>query len=256
MNEEETQNPMVNEPQINNNEKIAPKESPKLSMPVAIVLAGVIIAFGIIISGKGLNLKLHKGGSKINIKNPNEDRALNPLNKNEHIRGDLSKAKVAIVEFSDLQCPYCKQIHPALQQITTVYGSDVVWVYRHFPLESIHPRARPSAHASECVTELAGNDGFWKFVDSIFAHTGKDDPLTDENLLKYATLAGADGTAFTACQTSGKHDSKIDDYLQDSENAGAAGTPDVTVIDLKTMEAVHVGADPSLLAQVIDKMLK
>ena len=256
--EENTQNNIEN----NSTEKtISMSNSPKkLSMPVAIIIAGAIIAFGIIASGRTGEFKLNNKG-KINVKDPGESRMIEPVTKNDHIKGDLSKAKVAVVEFSDLQCPYCKQIHPALQEMMNVYNSDVVWVYRHFPLESIHPRARASSHASECVNELAGNEGFWKFIDAIFAHTGKDDPLSDESLINFAINSGVDKDtinkdAFIACQASGKYNSKIDEYLTDAENAGAEGTPDVTVINLKTGEAIHVGANPQMLAKVLDKMLK
>lgn len=231
----------------------APTESRKLSMPVAILLAGIIIALAVLVSGRG-GIQLGNGG-KIKVQEAgNAEKVMEPVTSSDHIRGNLEKAKVAVVEFSDLQCPYCKQIHPILAQMSEAYGDDVVWVYRHFPLESIHPRARISAHASECVAELAGNDGFWKFIDGIFTFEG--DPLTDENLALLATSAGANTDAFKACQTEGKYDSKIDAHLTDASLSGAGGTPDVTVINLKTGEAIHIGADPSLLAEVIEKMLK
>ncbi len=253
MNEEETQNNVTESPvEIKDSTNDSPK---KLSMPLAIIIASLIIAFGIIASGRIDNVKIGNKG-KINVKDPGESRMIEPVKKNEHIRGDLSKAKVAIIEFSDLQCPYCKQIHPMLQEVTTAYGNDVVWVYRHFPLESIHPRARPGAHAGECVAELAGNEGFWKFTDNIFNHAGKDDPLTDENLINFAINSGSDKDAFIACQNSGKYNQLIDDHLIDAENAGAEGTPDVTVLNLKTGEAIHVGANPQILVKVLDKMLK
>ena len=127
-------------------------------------------------------------------------------------------------------------------------------MYRHFPLESIHPNARPTAHASECVNEIAGNDGFWKFVDGIF--TSQDASVfTETGLQNVAQNSGADLELFKACQTSGKYNELIDNHITDATNSGARGTPDLTVINLKTKEAVHVGADPSQLGQVIDQML-
>jgi protein-disulfide isomerase len=251
--EENTQNNMEN----TSAEKVntAPDSQNKLSMPVAIIIAGIIIAFGIIASGRMGNIKLGNKG-KINVKDPGESRMIEPVKKDEHIYGDLSKAKVAIVEFSDLECPYCKQIHPMLKEVTTAYGGDVVWVYRHFPLESIHARARISAHGSECVAEIAGNEGFWKFIDGIFNHNTSDNPLVDENLTKLAVASGVSAEEFNNCQTSGKYNEKIDSTITDAENAGAEGTPDVTVINLKSGEAIHVGANPQMLGKVLDQMLK
>lgn len=251
--EENTQNNIENISE--NNANVAPSSPSKLSMPVAIIIAGIIIAFGIMASGKMGNIKLGNKG-KINVKDPGESRMIEPVKKDEHIYGDLSKAKVAIVEFSDLECPYCKQIHPMLKEVTTAYGGDVVWVYRHFPLESIHSQARISAHGSECVAELTGNEGFWKFIDGIFTHSTKDNPLVDENLTKLAVASGANADEFNNCQSSGKYNEKINESITDAENAGAEGTPDVTVINLKNGEAIHVGANPQMLGKVLDQMLK
>lgn len=84
----------------------------------------------------------------------------------EHVRGSKDKAQLAIIEYSDYQCPFCHRVHPTYKQIMETYGDKVVWVYRHFPL-SFHPDAMPFAVGSECVAELAGNDAFWSFTDAL-----------------------------------------------------------------------------------------
>ena len=83
----------------------------------------------------------------------------------EHVRGNKD-AKIAIIEYSDFECPFCHRVHPTYKQIMETYGDSVVWVYRHFPL-SFHPSAMPFAVGSECVAELAGNDAFWSFTDAL-----------------------------------------------------------------------------------------
>ncbi len=229
----------------------------KLTMPMAIVIAGVLIALAVVLSGGGSGTgKIKNNGDKLTVKEPEEMRSLNPVSAGEHVRGDLSKAKVAVVEFSDFQCPYCKQLHPTMMKMMDVYKGDVVWVYRHFPLESIHPAARPAAHASECVTDLAGNDGFWKFTDGIFNFNGTGTAFDQNNLATIVTNSGVDINAFNSCQTSGKFDQKITDAVAEAGLAGAQGTPDLTVVNLKTGDAIHVGADPSVLASVLDQILK
>ncbi len=87
----------------------------------------------------------------------------------EHIRGNAN-AQFALIEYSDLQCPFCKRVHPTFQQIMQNYGDRVMWVYRHFPLPAtMHPDAEKLAEGAECAAELGGNDAFWQYVDSVFS---------------------------------------------------------------------------------------
>jgi len=91
-------------------------------------------------------------------------------NEEDHVFGN-KEAPISIVEFSDFQCPFCARLHPVLEQVIE-RNEDVKWIYRHLPLSSIHPEAAPSAIASECIAELAGNDAFWSFANSLFEVTG------------------------------------------------------------------------------------
>ena len=84
----------------------------------------------------------------------------------DHFRGNKN-ASVKLIEYSDFQCPYCQRFHPTMQQMLSEYSDKVAWIYRHFPLDSIHPQARPAALASECVFELGGDEAFWKFADEV-----------------------------------------------------------------------------------------
>ena len=84
----------------------------------------------------------------------------------EHVRGSKSPS-LYLIEYSDFECPFCQRFHPTVIQVLDEY-SEVALVYRHFPLEQLHPYAKPAAIASECITELGGNDAFWKFADEVF----------------------------------------------------------------------------------------
>lgn len=86
----------------------------------------------------------------------------------EHIRGNRN-ARIALIEYSDFQCPFCQRVHPTYEQVMKEYDTKIMWVYRHFPLE-FHPNAMPAAEASECVNALAGQDAFWKYSDSLFGN--------------------------------------------------------------------------------------
>jgi protein-disulfide isomerase len=93
------------------------------------------------------------------------------LKADDHVLGDPN-ANIVIIEYSDLECPFCQRFHDSMLQVMDEYGKkgEVAWVYRHFPLDNIHPNARKQAEGAECATELGGNDGFWKLVDGIFGN--------------------------------------------------------------------------------------
>lgn len=83
------------------------------------------------------------------------------------IRGNRN-ADIALIEYSDYECPFCSRVHPTYQQLMEDYGDQIMWVYRHFPLESIHPNAIPYAVGAECAKEQGGNDAFWDYTDILF----------------------------------------------------------------------------------------
>lgn len=75
--------------------------------------------------------------------------------------------EIAIIEYSDFECPFCSRVHGTLDQIAEE-NDNVAWAYRHLPL-GFHPQALPAAIASECVAREEGNDAFWVFADNLFA---------------------------------------------------------------------------------------
>lgn len=98
-----------------------------------------------------------------------EDETLNsvtPVTAADHIKGDVN-APIKIVEYSDFDCPYCIRFGGTMKAVTKKYsGTEVAWVYRHFPIEQLHPNAKAISVASECVAKLEGNDAFWIFAES------------------------------------------------------------------------------------------
>lgn len=85
----------------------------------------------------------------------------------DHIQGS-SDAELILIEYSDYQCPYCQSFHQTAKEAIESYNGRVAWVYRHFPLDSIHPAARPAAIASECIAKLGSKEAFWNFSDAAF----------------------------------------------------------------------------------------
>jgi len=198
-------------------------------IPLAIVVAGLIVA-GAMFYGPGEQKKsaVDDGSSAENSGLPTSPTAENvlPVGVGDHILGSPN-AKVTVIEFSDFECPYCKNFHQTMHQIVDQYGKngDVAWVYRQFPLASIHPKAPKESEASECAAELGGNDGFWAFSDRIFEVTPSNNGLDPEKLPEIAEDIGLDRKAFVECLASGRHSDKVEADLQDALNSGGRGTP-------------------------------
>lgn len=85
----------------------------------------------------------------------------------DNIRG-AANAKIALIEYSDYECPFCHSVHPTYQQLMKDYDGQIMWVYRHYPL-SFHQGAMPLALGAECAGELGGQDAFWEFSDMVMA---------------------------------------------------------------------------------------
>lgn len=201
------------------------KPTNSLSIPIAIVIAGGLIA-----------LALYYGGGKTSRLNTDQAAAtpvipapevpaigdIRPVGAEDYVRGPAS-AKVTIIEYSDLECPFCKRFHPTMQQLVKEYPNDVRWVYRHFPLPQLHSQAPKESEAVECAKEQGKG---WELIDKIYEVTPSNDGL---DLTTLPTLARGVGVVnipqFEACVESGKYKSRVDDDIADAESAGGRGTP-------------------------------
>ena len=175
----------------------------------------------------------------------------------DHIRGSLD-ALVYIIEYSDLECPYCKQNHQTLQALKDEYGDKVAWVFRHFPLPSLHPKALAEAEAAECVGELGGNDAFWKFVDNVFEVTPGNNGLDFALVPDLAKEAGVLADEFQECWDSGRHRSTVEEHYTQAASAGADGTPyNVIIFQEGDVRVPLPGAYPKeTFKDVIERMLE
>lgn len=223
-----------------------------LSTPVAIIIAGFLIMIGIIVT---------KMPAKTDIKTDIVDTQTNidsmkPISKDDHVFGDLSKAQVVIVEYSDTECPFCKNFHKSIHKEIAKYGDKVAWVYRHFPLDSIHPKTRMEARATECVASIAGNDAFWKYLDVIFDKTPANNGLDLAQLPVFAEAIGVDKAKFADCYASTTMDAVVEAQYQDGVNIGVTGTPYTIVMDRSGKKVPIRGADEQALSSTLADMLK
>lgn len=186
-------------------------------------------------------------------KAPSADINVAPVNKDDHIRGKNS-AKVSIIEFSDYECPFCNRFHDTMKQVLAAYPDDVKWVYRHFPLDSLHPNARALANAAECA---ADQDKFWEFSDDIFSTYGNGGKLTKSDFATVAKKVGVKNISkFTSCVDSNQYADEVKADQNDGTNAGAQGTPYSVIIGPNGEKAVISGAQPFPAVQAaVEQML-
>lgn len=198
-------------------------QKPNYMIPISIVLAGALIATGIYLGGMRSGVNTQTGNQQ---EANGGDLQLASVNKDDHILGNPN-AKIVIVEYSDLECPFCKAYQATLHQIIDKYGKngDVAWVYRHFPLTELHSKASKEAEASECAAELGGSDKFFQYIDAVYAITPSNDGLDLAQLPVIAGQVGLDVNAFSACLNSGKYANKVAAARSEAIAAGGQGTP-------------------------------
>lgn len=216
---------------------MAHAEQNNLGIPIAIVAAGALVAGALFFSGGAAGGTPRSGNAVAANQVPGDDFRL--PDDTDHVRGN-PEAGITVIEFSDFECPFCAQLHPTLQRIVEE-SDDVRWVYRHFPLSSIHSRALGAAAASECIARLGGNDAFWTFADGIFANQRR---LVDTFYSEQAKGAGIDANAFSACLADR---SVADDIQADGDEAirsGGRGTPFAVIVGARGRLTSFSGALP------------
>jgi len=215
-----------------------------MTVPVAIIIAGAFIAGAIFYtSGKSdttaVKPSVENGKKEEGVKIP-------PVTAQDHILGNPN-APIVLVEYSDTECPFCKTFHGTMEQVVEQYGKDgnVAWVYRHFPLDSIHSKARKEAEGAECAGEIGGNEKFWAYMNRIFEITPSNNQLDPAKISEIAKYIGLDGTKFDTCLSSGKYAAHIEEDFQGGLKADVTGTPSTFAIIKKTGEQTMIpGAQP------------
>lgn len=233
--------------------EVRTEDKSKLSIPGAIVAAGIVIALAIIYTGG--NKADGQQGVVLGKTAQKELKAtVAPVTSKDHLLGNPN-ARVKVIEFSDLQCPFCQRFHPTMKQVMDTYGKNgsVAWVYRHFPLP-FHQLATPGAIASECVADQGGNIKFWNYIDNVFAKG-----LTEESVLTEAAtkLGGIDMAEFQNCISANPHKDYIDAQAQDGLNAGVSGTPySIVVAPNGKMFPINGALPYEEVKKIIDLALK
>jgi len=150
---------------------------------------------------------------------PWESDRLEPVGARDHARGPKD-APVTLVQYGDYECPYCGQAHPLLKELQKRAGERVRFVFRHFPLDSVHPRARRAAQAAEAA---ASQGRFWEMHDLLYESQGE--LLGEEDLMRYAAELGLDLGRFEEDLANDHHAWRIEEDRLGGSRVGVEGTP-------------------------------
>jgi protein-disulfide isomerase len=146
------------------------------------------------------------------------DRLSEPTGPADHVRG-APGADLELVMYGDFECPYCAASQSILERVRTRLGDRLRFVFRHFPLEDVHPHARQAAEAAEAA---ATQDAFWAMHDALYAARGR---LGERDLIAHAAALGLDAGRVAEDLASRRHAGLVDRDIASGRESGVTGTP-------------------------------
>jgi Na+/H+ antiporter NhaA len=136
----------------------------------------------------------------------------------DHIRGS-DGALVTLVEYGDFECTYCGQAESVIRQLLAAQGDDVRYVWRHLPLNDVHPTAQLAAEASEAA---AAQGKFWAMYDTLLSH---QDALSIRDLVRYARELDLDVDRFSDELRRREYAQRVSEDVASADESGVSGTP-------------------------------
>ena len=141
-----------------------------------------------------------------------------PVDEEDHVQG-APDAPITLLQYGDYECPYTRLSRHPVHQLQREFGDSLRFVFRHFPLEDIHPHARAAAAAAEAA---AAQGQFWTMHEDLFEH---QKALADADLQRYAAEVGLGIDRFERDRRSPAVAERIDRDLASGERSGVEGTP-------------------------------
>lgn len=221
-------------------EEIQTQKKPQFNIPAAIVTGFALVALAIIFTNTNIKQKDAPTTTTANETPTEVSKDIATIRSTDHVAGNRN-ADVAIITYSDGDCPYCQKFHETMETVLAE-NKDIAWVYRHLPLD-IHPNAFNEAVALECVATLGGEKAFWGYLDSTINVTlDIDDAATPTKLLGFATKEGIAEDAFKSCysESDSAGITKITKEMSEIAEAGARGTPFSIAFNTKTGEQILI----------------
>ncbi|MDQ7009105.1 MAG: DsbA family protein [Candidatus Gracilibacteria bacterium] len=177
------------------------------------------------------NAPAPSAGSTISV-----EKAKEITQKDTYILGNPD-AEITWVEYSDLECPFCKRLHEAgtIEEVMKAYDGKVNFVFKQFPL-GFHAQAQMEAEALLCAGDLNGTDKYYEFINKIFAGSKTNGrSYTKESISELGSTIGIDKTKLLSCITSGKFTEKAKAEMAEGQSLfGITGTPGNVLINNKT----------------------
>lgn len=221
------------------------------TIQTAIILGSIIVGVSVLLAGASSStIKTAKPSAAAEqaAKKP----IVAPVTKNDLIFGDAN-APITIVEYSDIECPFCNRFHATMNEVLEKYDGKVKYVFRHFPL-NFHPNAPLYAEAVECVYADLGKEKAFKVLNALFT-TQPLQKITSGQAQVLGTFIGsqiqADATAITACLTSGRFSAKVTSDTASGSIAGVSGTPSAFIMNKKGDIQTVSGAQPFPAVQAL-----
>lgn len=141
-----------------------------------------------------------------------------PPNATDHSIGPAD-ARVTVIEYGDFECPNCKQAAPAVKLLLQHFQDRIRFIYRHFPLEEVHPDALHAAEAAECA---GGQTKFWLMHDLLFENQPH---LKLQQLRSYAERLDLDLARYAVEMDDHVYLQRIREHMQSGRESGVRGTP-------------------------------
>jgi len=147
-----------------------------------------------------------------------------PDNENLDYAGDpylgSPQADLKIVEFADFQCPYCREVFSSIRKMAALYGDQVQFIIKDFPVNSLHPLAQEAAQAASCADQQGQ---YWSYHDQLFIN--QDNLTTEQDLINLAKQINLNISDFQTCLSNNQITSEINHDYQEGNNLGVRGTP-------------------------------
>ncbi|MFA6608358.1 MAG: DsbA family protein [Candidatus Paceibacterota bacterium] len=201
----------------------------KFTTPTAIIFSAIIISVSII--GHGVIVKANESAAQVSMFNGR------PVDKTDYIEGNPD-SKVVVIEYSDPECPYCVKLHPTTKELRDKYSDKVAFIYRHFPLISIHKNALDESRAIACAGKIGGAKSFYEYIDMLYGNkfskqdpkTGYVPPLPQDAKELMAKSLGLDIGEFSLCMSNKESENIVNDSIAGGAEAGVQGTPSTFVL--------------------------
>jgi protein-disulfide isomerase len=136
----------------------------------------------------------------------------------DHVQGD-EDAPITLIEYGDYQCPHCARAYPIVKAAKEALGHDLRFVFRNFPLSTLHRAAENAAEAAE----IAGSQGkFWEMHDMLFENASA---LDEQSLIGYAAELGIDPNSFATNLANHSYSERVRKDFMSGMTSGVNGTP-------------------------------